>query len=164
VFVAAGAWAPACGPSDGSPPRSTSQRAAGRAYDGAPPTIPHDVSSLTACVACHDEDGTAIPAVGVAPASPHAPSAMAGSMSRCRQCHAAAATTSLFVESRFVGLVQGPWRGERATPGAPPTIPHPLLLRDNCLACHAGPAARAEIRSSHPERERCQQCHVLSGV
>jgi cytochrome c-type protein NapB len=92
---------------------------------------------------------------------PHGEAAMTGAMSRCRQCHVVASTTSVMVASRFVGLPQGPWRGERGTPGAPPTIPHPLLLRDDCLACHAGPAARAEIRTPHPERERCQQCHVV---
>ena len=43
-----------------------------------------------------------------------------------------------------------------------PSIPHPLEGRENCLACHTGPAAREEIRTSHPERERCQQCHVPS--
>jgi cytochrome c-type protein NapB len=33
-------------------------------------------------------------------------------------------------------------------------------MRENCAACHAGPAAREEIRTSHPERTRCRQCHV----
>jgi nitrate reductase cytochrome c-type subunit len=64
------------------------------------------------------------------------------------------------VASRFNGMPQGPWRGGRFYEGAPPTIPHPLQLRENCLACHAGPASRPEIRTSHPERARCRQCHV----
>jgi cytochrome c-type protein NapB len=33
-------------------------------------------------------------------------------------------------------------------------------MRENCAACHTGPAAREEIRTSHPERTRCRQCHV----
>jgi cytochrome c-type protein NapB len=139
--------------------RSTGERATTRAYDGAPPPIPHD-ASLGACVACHDDTGTVIAGIGVAPASPHGLAAAAGAMQRCRQCHVPAATQALFVNTRFTGVRQGPWRGTRATPGAPPTIPHSLQLRENCLACHSGPAARAEVRTSHPERLRCRQCHV----
>ena len=45
-------------------------------------------------------------------------------------------------------------------PASPPTIPHTLQLRENCLACHGGAASRVEIRTSHPERPRCRQCHV----
>jgi cytochrome c-type protein NapB len=157
AFVAV--LAAACG---SQPPealaRSTAQRALGRAYDGAPPTIPHEIAG--ACTTCHDDDGSAIAGVGVAPASPHGGDRMAGDMRRCRQCHVPAATTALFASSRFNGLPQGPWRGARFSDTAPPTIPHALQLRENCLSCHAGPAARAEIRTSHPERARCRQCHV----
>ena len=164
AFVIAGAAA--CGvlepgTGNGEPvvlARSTAVRAAGRAYDGAPPVIPHEIAG--ACTTCHDDDGSAIAGVGVAPASPHGGDRMAGDMRRCSQCHVPAATTALFVPSRFNGLPQGPWRGARFYDRAPPTIPHALQLRENCLSCHAGPAARAEIRTSHPERVRCRQCHV----
>jgi cytochrome c-type protein NapB len=152
--------ASACGP---APPaavaRSTGARATSRAYDGAPPPIPHDAAA-GACTTCHDEDGAVIPGIGVAPASPHGAAAASGAMGGCRQCHAAVATGAVFVRSSFRGLPQGPWRGRRATPGAPPAIPHMLQLRENCLTCHAGPAARIEIRTTHPERARCRQCHV----
>ena len=50
--------------------------------------------------------------------------------------------------------------GDRASGGAPPRIPHRILMRENCGSCHDGPAAREEIRTSHPERTRCRQCHV----
>ena len=50
--------------------------------------------------------------------------------------------------------------GLRLHDRAPPTIPHKTFMRENCVACHAGPAAREEIRTSHPERRRCRQCHV----
>jgi cytochrome c-type protein NapB len=142
----------------GAMARSTGERAAARAYDGAPPTIPHDVQ-IGACTTCHDEDGSAIAGVGVAPASPHGVAAT-GAMSRCRQCHVPEMARSVFAVSVFTGLSQGPWRGARATPGAPPTIPHTLQLREHCLSCHAGAAARPEIRTTHPDRLRCQQCHV----
>ena len=143
----------------GAVPRSTGERALGRAYDGAPPTIPHD-ATIGSCVTCHDDDGTAIAGVGVAPASPHGEAAASGAMRRCRQCHAPVEAPEAFVVSRFIGLAQGPWRGTRASLGAPPTIPHTLQLRGECLTCHAGPGARAEIRTTHPERVRCRQCHV----
>jgi cytochrome c-type protein NapB len=45
---------------------------------------------------------------------------------------------------------------------SPPVIPHSIELRENCLACHAGPAAPKEIRVSHPERVNCRQCHVFN--
>jgi nitrate reductase cytochrome c-type subunit len=148
----------------GGPPapavaRSTAERANGRAYDGAPPTIPHD-AAIGACVTCHDSDGTVIDGVGVAPASPHGDDAAAGNMRRCRQCHVPTEAHPSFVASGFTGLPQGPWLGRRATPGAPPTIPHTLQLREHCAACHSGLAVRAEIRTTHPERTRCRQCHV----
>ena len=139
--------------------RTTGERATTRAYDGAPPPIPHDATSA-ACTTCHDGDGATIAGIGVAPASPHGVEAALGAMQRCRQCHVPVATTATLVASVFTGLPQGPWRGGRATPGAPPTIPHTLQLRENCLSCHAGPASRVEIRTTHPERARCRQCHV----
>ena len=151
----------ACGTGapSGAVARSTGERAAGRAYDGAPPTIPHD-AAVGACVTCHDGDGTAIDGIGVAPASPHGDTAADGAFRRCRQCHVPETGAPLFVTSLFTGLPQGPWQGSRATPGAPPTIPHTLQLRGECLTCHAGSGARAEILTTHPERTRCRQCHV----
>ncbi len=138
--------------------RSTEVRADGRAYDGAPPVIPHALGGP--CTTCHDDDGSAIAGIGMAPASPHGSVGATGSFRRCQQCHVPATTPDLRVASVFKGLPQGAWKGGRATPGAPPTLPHTLQLRENCLACHAGPASRVEIRTSHPERARCRQCHV----
>lgn len=151
----------ACDPGapSGAVARSTGARAAARAYDGAPPTIPHE-AAIGSCVTCHDADGSAIDGVGVAPASPHGATGADGAFRRCLQCHVPATSVPLLVASRFTGLAQGPWKGSRATPGAPPTIPHPLQLREACLTCHDGPGARAEIRTTHPERTRCRQCHV----
>jgi nitrate reductase cytochrome c-type subunit len=159
-LIVTAAWlGAACDSRSTTVARSTGERAATRAYDGAPPPIPHD-ATLGRCDTCHDQDGTSIAGVGVAPASPHGAAAAAGGMQRCRQCHVPTETRAVFVGSRFMGLPQGPWKGGRATPGAPPTVPHTLQLRENCLACHSGPGARVEIRTSHPERVRCRQCHV----
>lgn len=159
------ALATGCGPGAAPAPPGTrgtptvaEVRAARRAYDGAPPVIPHDDPGA-ACGACHDADGQSIGSQ-FAPASPHLGTDAAGAMQRCRQCHVFVTTDRLVTESRFVGLPQNGRLGERATPGAPPTIPHRLLMRENCAACHTGSGARPEIRSTHPERQRCRQCHV----
>ena len=135
-------------------------RAERRAYDGAPPTIPHASFGMR-CNACHNATGQSVAGVGFAPASPHVDTERAGGTTRCRQCHVFATTDRLFVVSRFQGVNQDPLlSGGRATPGAPPTIPHRILMRENCTACHDGPGAREEIRTSHPDRWRCRQCHV----
>jgi len=134
-------------------------RADRRAYDGAPPTVPH-ADFATNCAACHDERGTAVDGVGFAPASPHEGTRLVGGTERCRQCHVFVQRQDVFVASEYVGLAQDLTAGDRATDGAPPRIPHRILMRENCAACHDGPAAREEIRTSHPERWRCRQCHV----
>lgn len=134
-------------------------RAERRAYDGAPPTIPHAPFG-NSCDACHNERGRSVSGVGFAPASPHEGTAKSGATTRCRQCHVFAAAEGLFVASDFLGLQQDLRAGGRATPGAPPTIPHRTLMRENCVACHDGPGAREEVRTTHPERWRCRQCHV----
>ncbi len=134
-------------------------RAERRAYDGAPPTIPHE-SFGARCAACHNAQGQAVAGVGFAPASPHEATVEAGGTTRCRQCHVFVTTDRDFVESEYEPLEQDLRYGGRATAGAPPTIPHRTLMRDNCVACHDGPGAREEIRTSHPERRRCRQCHV----
>ena len=135
-------------------------RAERRAYDGAPPTIPHASFGMR-CDACHNAAGQSVAGVGFAPASPHVDTERAGGTTRCRQCHVFVATDRMFVASRFEGVEQDPYlTGGRATPGAPPTIPHRILMRENCVSCHDGPGTREEIRTSHPERWRCRQCHV----
>lgn len=150
--------APPGGDQDAAAPTAGTVRAERRAYDGAPPTVPHPDPGA-ACGACHDADGQSI-GDRFAPASPHAATRQAGGTVRCRQCHAFVTTDDEFVANRFVGLPQNLRPGTRATSGAPPVIPHRLLMRENCVACHAGPAGRPEIRTSHPERWRCRQCHV----
>jgi len=158
ALLACGHGAPAPDGQETAVPSAAAERAARRAYDGAPPTIPH-ADPGSECSACHDADGQAV-GTAFAPASPHAASAMAGSTQRCRQCHVFVTSEAVLVDNDFIGFPQNLRRGERATPGAPPTIPHRLLMRERCVACHAGPGARDEIRTSHPERSRCRQCHV----
>ncbi|MBX3426595.1 MAG: diheme cytochrome c precursor [Pirellulales bacterium] len=130
-----------------------------RAFSGAPPVVPHAVDERNpqACLACH---GTGLK-VGevVAPRMSHQ------MLPNCTQCHVEArqdapwATASqLRVESNFAGLVE-PGSGDRIGPGAPPTIPHRLWMRSDCTACH-GALAGDGLRTSHPWRTNCTQCHV----
>jgi len=138
---------------------SAAVRAERRLYDGAPPVAPHRDFGMT-CTECHNERGIEVPEVGYAPPSPHEITAGMSSMSRCRQCHVFRLTDSVFVASDFVGLRQDLRAGGRLHPLAPPTMPHKAFMRENCLACHSGLAAREEIRTPHPQRTRCRQCHL----
>ncbi len=144
---------------EGAVKSAATVRAERRAYDGAPPTIPHDDFGAS-CSACHDAQGIPVEGVGYAPASPHAATTETGETTRCRQCHVFVIDDGLFVSNNFAGLQQDLRPGGRLNPIAPPTIPHRTLMRSNCVACHAGPGAREDIVTSHPERARCRQCHV----
>jgi cytochrome c-type protein NapB len=73
-------------------------------------------------------------------------------------------TERVFQANDFEPLRQDLRPGSRAHPGAPPVIPHKVFMRENCLSCHSGPGGREEIRTTHPERTRCMQCHVGSVV
>ncbi len=152
-----------------------------REYPGAPPRIPHGLTAeefrTGACNTCHERGGFSPRFDAYVPITPH-PEMVAclqchvgddqvagvqlpgrNSSVRCRQCHApnAARTRELgpgWRPADWIGL------SARIADRAPPPIPHDLYGRSNCLACHAGPSAVAEIRTSHPERASCRQCHV----
>ena len=141
------------------------ERAARRAYEGAPPVIPHQDHSQT-CIECHGPQPIEVPSLGLSPASPHGETTGMGA-ARCRQCHVNQNDSGLFAKSTFAGLTLDPdatgadgIHGDRFNPLSPPRIPHRVFLRENCSACHTGVAARPEIRTTHPERVRCEQCHV----
>ncbi len=140
---------------------STGERAQRRAYDGAPPVIPHEPLKAD-CSTCHTDTGKQVPRLGFAPANPHTRTSVAGETQNCRQCHLFRQTDDEFAESLFVGIPQTITRGSRAYPGAPPMIPHSGLMRQNCLACHSGPSARKEIVCSHTTRTNCLQCHLFT--
>lgn len=139
--------------------RSASDRASLRAYDGAPPVIPHKRVGVD-CATCHSRQGTQVPDLGFAPPSPHGQTAGLSEISRCEQCHVYRTTTEVWRATEFEPLQQDLRHGRRFLAFAPPVIPHKVFMRENCAACHTGPAAREEIRSSHPDRTRCRQCHL----
>ncbi|MBD0832217.1 multiheme c-type cytochrome [Aestuariibaculum sediminum] len=130
-----------------------------RAFHGAPPSIPHPVASERGmgeniCLKCHQNGGFVDKFNAYAPVTPHP------EMVNCRQCHVAQVTESLFEETNF-HKIKAPEVGvNNALDGSPPVIPHQIQMHENCLACHAGPAAPKEIRVTHPERVNCRQCHV----
>jgi cytochrome c-type protein NapB len=136
-------------------------RAGRRAYDGAPPVIPHPSFNMS-CIGCHTDQGIFVPEVGFAPATPHLETPGLSRTSNCRQCHVFRETEVVLVDSDFQGRTQDLRRGPRMYPHAPPVIPHSIFMREACAACHSGPAVREELRCSHPERLRCAQCHVPS--
>lgn len=152
-----------------------------RAYPGAPPRIPHGLTAeefrTTRCNTCHERGGYSARFAAYAPVTPHpefanclqchvGDAAVVGIAlpdrdpdAVCRQCHVPGAAQATFVA---LDWRPAPWpaTGRGALPGSPPPIPHDLQLRGNCLACHMGPGAVEEIRTTHPEQASCRQCHV----
>jgi nitrate reductase (cytochrome), electron transfer subunit len=138
-------------------------RARGRAYAGAPPVIPHAIDELSslACLACHE--------AGAAVAGKLAPPMSHSKRDACTQCHVPAQDRPGWMQreapqpwagNTFGGLPELP-AGSRAWPGAPPTLAHPAWMRERCTSCH-GVAARPGLRTPHPWRPSCPQCHVAT--
>ena len=137
--------------------RSLSKYYERRAYPGAPPVIPHPVDETInrnqRCNVCHAKGGFTPKFNAYIPLTPHP------DFLNCMQCHVQGTSGPLFVTTHWKSIAP-PAIGRPALPGSPPPIPHGLALRDNCLACHGGPAAVPEIRCTHPERLSCRQCHA----
>ncbi len=143
------------------------KRASRRAYNGAPPTVPHpiDQRGSQSCLACHGQP-TRIGDVDV-PRMSHA------LYSQCIQCHAPkngpgsalasppAEAAHPVLANSFSGLQ--PTGGTRAYLGAPPVMPHTTAMRQNCLACH-GPGGSSVIKTTHPQRQNCLQCHATDAL
>jgi len=154
-----------------------------RAYPGAPPRIPHELTPdefrSGRCTTCHARGGYSRRFDAYVPVTPHPENAQClqchvgvdevmavplgspDSNRRCHLCHGGggeprplAAPSSRWQPASWPPLApKGPER-------SPPPILHDLPSRGDCLACHAGPAAVAEIRTTHPEWSSCRQCHV----
>lgn len=144
---------------EGATKTAATSRAERRLYDGSPPVIAHGPMGAD-CTRCHTLEGVAVEGVGFAPPSPHEKTQGLSAMARCEQCHVFKQTDEVFVENAWVGLSQDLRHGRKLNALAPPVMPHKSFMRENCIACHSGPAAREEIRTPHPERTRCRQCHV----
>ncbi|TQD36284.1 cytochrome c3 family protein [Haloflavibacter putidus] len=148
-------------PIDEEHQRSLDEYYTNRAYLGAPPSIPHPVKNERSlggntCIQCHKKGGFVPKFDAYAPITPHP------EMINCRQCHVAEKTTSTFTSFAY-SKPEPPKVGEGANnafPGGPPMIPHQLQMRESCISCHAGPSAPKEIRTTHPNRVNCRQCHL----
>lgn len=147
-------------PSAADKEASSKLRASRRAFNGAPPAIPHAIENTNdaACYACH--------AAGAQIAGLKASVMSHQFLANCTQCHASPPpapfqSVDSRVDTSFVGL-PAPKSGERAFPGAPPTIPHSQWMREKCTACHGGPNGWAGMESTHPWRSNCTQCHAPS--
>lgn len=130
-----------------------------RAYHGAPPSIPHPVKDTRSmggntCLQCHQNGGFVAKFNAFAPVTPHPEKV------NCKQCHVEQNTQTLFKGTNFEKISTPSVGNNNALQGSPPIIPHQIQMRENCLACHAGPSAPKEIRVTHPERINCRQCHV----
>jgi hypothetical protein len=162
-------------------PRTLATFRALRAFPGAPPHIPHGLTAeefrTTTCNTCHEHGGYSVRFQAYTPVTPHP------ELANCLQCHVGDATVvgialpdrdpdAVCRQCHQPGTPQASfatvdWRpaawptaGRGGRGGSPPPIPHDLQLRGNCLACHMGPGAVQEIRTTHPERANCRQCHV----
>lgn len=129
-----------------------------RAYHGAPPMMTHPLLTDQGiggkqCLQCHQNGGYAEQFKAFAPVTPHP------DWVNCRQCHLPMESNSLFKNTDWE-KPNPPKLNNKALATSPVIMPHGIQNRENCLACHAGPAAPAEIRVTHPERINCRQCHV----
>ncbi len=79
-------------------------------------------------------------------------------LERCEQCHLQKNSYDTFKENDFQGHTYE--IGIRSQPEGPLLIPHPLTMRENCLGCHGEQAVPERLRTDHPERQRCVQCHI----
>ncbi len=137
--------------------RSMEHRASLRAFEGAPPVIPHPIADLNieTCRACH--------AQGLKAGDKVAKMVSHTFLTNCTQCHVEAAG-ALFVSevdppNSFVGARSGGYGGTRAWAGAPPVMPHTTFMRTNCVSCH-GEHGYDGWRPDHLSRTNCVQCHV----
>ena len=157
ILWSAGA-ASAAAPTSTVVSESTAARAARRAYDGAPPTIPHEPMD-GACNSCHGEEAMEA-GDAVAPAFPHSKTAGLNAESRCVQCHVYRKAVATFRGSTFTGFLQDVTRhGARKARKAAPDRPHRGFMREDCRVCHLGAGARPELVPRHGPRKQCAGCH-----
>lgn len=137
--------------------RSMEQRAQWRAYEGAPPVIPHPIAGLNiqTCRACH--------ASGITAGDKVARMVSHTYLMNCTQCHVEASPgmgdDHLAAGNTFAGLRPSGYGGTRAWAGAPPVVPHTTFMRTNCISCH-GEHGYDGWRPDHLARTNCVQCHV----
>ena len=179
------AIAPTPGPRRSAHPRTLATYRNLRAYPGAPPRVPHGLTPSEfrtgGCKTCHERGGWSQRFEAYVPVTPHPemgaclqchvgnarlmaiPLPNVDPSTRCRQCHTAPGGGARWVDSTLNWKTMAwPEVTRIGRDSAPPPIPHALEMRTNCLACHSAPSAVEEIRTSHPERANCRQCHLAA--
>ena len=125
-----------------------------RAYDGAPPVIPHEIAGRGRedCNSCHTPG---------APTNPErlGPPRSHPAWGDCRQCHVEQIGSGMMASSNLEPL-RWPASGSRLYASAPPTIPHSTQNRESCGVCHVGEQAPKALRADHGDRLNCTQCHA----
>lgn len=129
-----------------------------RAYEGAPPVVPHPTGAmnLQTCRACH--------ATGLRAGDKTARMVAHTYLQNCTQCHVEAPATEPDgspPQNSFVGRRATGYGGTRAWAGAPPVLPHTVFMRNNCVSCH-GEYGYDGWRPDHLSRTNCMQCHAPS--
>lgn len=153
-----------------------------RAYPGAPPRVPHGLTDDeyrdSSCSICHQRGGWVARFGTYAPVTPHPEHSaclqchvpqdilvgrdlpVVGDSIACQQCHIDPdKPLETYVELDWE-TVAWPESDVKAMPESPNRIPHDFRTRTNCLACHSGPGSVIDLRTDHPERLNCRQCHV----
>ncbi len=142
--------------------QAASKRSDLRIFYTAPPAIPHETDDQIGdtCLMCHEE----LVDLGGGQLSVPTPHPQ---YTNCLQCHVTSSShdgqDSPPTPTNFVGLEE-PVDGLRVSDVAPPTIPHRMLLRENCLSCHHPEHPNVAQRCPHPERSNCLQCHVADAA
>ena len=138
--------------------RSIEVRATLRAFEGAPPVIPHSIADLNihTCRACHAE--------GLQAGDKVAKMVSHTYLTNCTQCHVEAAgplfgAADAAPPNSFQGFRSSGYGGTRAWAGAPPVMPHSTFMRTNCGSCH-GEHGYDGWRPDHLSRTNCVQCHA----
>ena len=153
-----------------------------RAYPGAPPRIAHAVTPeefrTDACRTCHERGGFSKRFDAYVPVTPHPERGnclqchvgedslmgvaipIAQPNARCPLCHGSSGGPPRANASLTWATSVWPQLPPETADHAPPPIPHALQFRENCIACHSGPSAVAEIRMTHPLWASCRQCHL----
>lgn len=136
-----------------------------RAFDGAPPVVPHPTQQrgALACLACHGKGVV----LGNGEDKRVARVMSHRYLTNCVQCHVEQLSARWGPSNwppegnnTFEGMAS-PTHGPRAYADAPPQMPHSSNMRSDCASCH-GPLGPKGLQTSHYQRQNCVQCHTSS--
>ncbi|MDH4200056.1 MAG: nitrate reductase cytochrome c-type subunit [Spirochaetia bacterium] len=142
------------------------QRAKSRAYEGAPPVIPHFItkSGTRYCLSCHGkgivferEARVMNQKNALSKITPHP------TWVNCLQCHVIQNDVRLFHKNKFktFRLAHPEKIAKTGEEVAPPLRPHQEENRENCVVCHLSKTADSSIIPKHGMMEGCEACHMV---